>query len=91
MSDELNINDHLFLRQCESGTSKVIRKQQEFREPKQNKRKDNKRAINVLLHEATFQYVVDEARIRNVSINACISDVVNQLILKSKNNAHQKI
>jgi hypothetical protein len=90
MSD-LNINDANFLRQCESGISKAIRKRQDFREPKENKRKDNKRTCNILLDEASFQYVVDEARFRNVSINSCISEVVNKLIIKSKNNAQQKI
>lgn len=86
MSNELNITDVSFLNQCVSGTASAIRKRQEFKEPKANKRKDNKRALNLIITEEAFQYIADEARTRNISINACVSVLFSEFAISKKTN-----
>ena len=83
MSNELNINDEAFLLECVSGTARNIRKQHDFKEPKANKRKDGKRIISFVLEEKSFQYLVDQARARNMSINACVGQLIKEEIFKS--------
>ena len=90
MINEHNINDFSFLKSCESGTAGAIRKRQEFREPRPSKRKDNKRAMNIIIEDSAFQYLADQARIRNISINACVSVLFNEIAKqqnKNQNNA----
>lgn len=83
MSNELNINDEAFLLACVSGTNQHIRKKHEFKEPKANTRKDGKRTITFTLEEACFQYLVDQARARNVSLNACVAQLIKEQVVKS--------
>lgn len=83
MSNELNINDEAFLLTCVSGTASHIRKQHEFKEPKANKRKDGKRIISFVLEEKCFQYLVDQARARNMSLNSCVGQLIKEQVFKS--------
>lgn len=83
MSDELNILDEKFLHECVSGTAQHMRKKHDFKEPKANKRKDGKRTITFVLEEECFQYLVDQARARNMSLNSCVGQLIKEQVIKS--------
>jgi hypothetical protein len=86
MSDELKITDVSWLNSLMRDNGKTHKKYHEFREPKANIRRDKKRLVGLSLDETEFQFVVDFAREKNVSINHAIALLIKDIASKKSNN-----
>ena len=84
MSDELKITDVSWLNSLMRDSGKYRKKHHEFKEPQVNSRKDKKRLVGLSLDESEFQYVVDIAREKNVSINHAIALIIKDTASKNK-------
>jgi hypothetical protein len=86
MSDEPKITDVSWLNSLMRDSGKHRKKHHEFREPQANTRRDKKRLVGLSLDESEFQYVVDSAREKNVSINHAIALLIKEIASKNKSN-----
>jgi hypothetical protein len=86
MSDDINITDVSWLHSLMRDNGKNRKKHHEFKEPLANTRRDKKRLVGLSLDESEFQYVVDFARERNVSINHAIALLIKDIASKKSNN-----
>jgi len=86
MSDELKITDVSWLYSLMRVDGRARKKHHTFKEPAINTRRDKKRLVGLSIDEGSFQYVVDIARERNVSINAAIGFLIKELASKKSNN-----
>ena len=86
MSDELKITDVSWLHSLMRVDGRARKKHHTFKEPQANTRRDKKRMVGLSIDESSFQYVVDIARERNVSINSAIGSLIKDLADKKSNN-----